>query len=181
MPQNALDQFIAQVRASWGPLTTELVAQCRSCLEGLLQAAPSEPWLAALLRDRPASQELYRDPDHGFVLMAHTEPHGLYRRPHDHGRSWVLYGVQGGDVEMGSYARTLDPQGRVRLVKRDATLVRPGAALTYLPGDIHDTLCVKGPALLFRFTERDLAREDKQEGKITRFVEQDGVWTIDAP
>lgn len=180
MSQTALERFITRIRATWGPLSTEMVAACRSHLEVLLQAPRTEPWLAALHAEQPASRELYRDPEHGFVLLAHTEPSGLYRRPHDHGRGWVLYGVQSGDVEMGGYARMEEPDGRARLVKRDATLVRPGSAMTYLPGDIHDTLCVAGPALLFRFTARDLAKED-QEGRITRFVEHDGVWTIGAP
>jgi len=178
MPQNALETFIARVRASWGPISTEVVAACRGHLQSLLEASSEEPWLAALLADKPASRELHRDPDHGFVLLAHTEPEGLYRRPHDHGRSWVLYGVQSGEVEMGGFVRSEDPDGRVRLVKRDATLVRPGAAMTYLPGDIHDTRCATGPALLLRFAERDLHEEDQQEGRITRYAEQDGVFRI---
>jgi hypothetical protein len=181
MPQNALETFIAQVRASWGPLSSELVADCRSHLEALLQAPSDEPWLASLHEETPATRELYRDPDHGFVLLAHFEAQDQYRRPHDHGRSWVLYGVQSGEMEMGTFARTEDAQGHVRLVQRDATSVRPGMAMAYLPGDIHDTRCLAGPALQFRFTERDLAHEDKVEGKVTRFVEQDGVWTLGAP
>ena len=36
-------------------------------------AQAAEGWLAALLRDAPANQELYRDPLHGFVLLAHAE------------------------------------------------------------------------------------------------------------
>ena len=181
MTQTTLNRFVADVRATWGPLSTEVVANCRSHLESLLLASPTEPWLAALLNEQPSGRELYRDPDHGFALLAHCEPNGLYRRPHDHGRSWVLYGVQSGDVEMGGYARTEGLDSRVRLEKRDATLVGAGSAMTYLPGDIHDTRCLSGPALLFRFTERDLAREDKEARRITRFIEQDGVWTISAP
>ena len=49
----------------------------------------------------------------------------------------------------------------------------------YLPGDIHDTLCVSGSALQFRFTERDLRRED-EEHHLTRYVERNGVWTTGA-
>ena len=49
-----------------------------------------------------------------------------------------------------------DPDGGAKLVKRNSTVVRPGQVQVYLPGDIHDTRCVTGPALLFRFTERDL-------------------------
>jgi hypothetical protein len=78
---------------------------------------------------------------------------------------------------MGSYARVQDADGRVRLVKRDATVLSAGQALAYLPGDIHDTRCLAGPALLLRFTDRDLRREDQEERRVTRYVERDGAWT----
>jgi hypothetical protein len=35
--------------------------------------------------------------------------------------------------------------------------------------------------LLFRFTERDLKREDKEEQRVTRYVERDGAWTVGLP
>jgi hypothetical protein len=177
MAKSALDTFIEAVRSDWGPLSTDLIAASSRRLAALLAADPAEPWLADLHREQPLSRELYRDPDHGFVLLAHAEPAGLYRPPHDHGRSWVLYGVQRGDSEMGTYGRLEDAGGAPRLVKRNATLVGPGQVQVYLPGDIHDTRCTTGPALLFRFTERDLKVEDKVEHRITRYVERDGVWT----
>ena len=177
MSDNALKTFIDATRSAWGPLTSELAATVRDRLAQLMQASPCEPWLAELLRDQPASQELYRDPEHGFVLLAHTEHAGLYRPPHDHGRSWVIYAVQNGVSEMGTYAQTVDADGQVRLVKRNATLVNAGAAQVYLPGDIHDTFCITDSALLFRFTERDLKVEDRVEHQVTRYVERDGVWT----
>ncbi|MGZ3313193.1 MAG: hypothetical protein ACXU8Q_03450, partial [Caulobacteraceae bacterium] len=132
-------------------------------------------------RDQPASRELFRDPVHGFVLLAHVEKAGLYRAPHDHGRGWVIYAVQQGESEMGTYGRLEGPDGDVRLVRRNTTVVRPGQAQVYLPGDIHDTLCVTGPALLFRFTERDLRREDAAERKVTRYIQRGGVWTLGKP
>lgn len=177
MTKNSLDQAMAGVSAIWGPLTRNLAETCRAHLQALAKASPREPWLADLLAEQPASRELYRDPVHGFVLLAHIEPAGLYRPPHDHGRSWVIYAVQQGESEMGTYGRMEDADGRVRLVKRNATLVRPGEAQVYLPGDIHDTRCLKGPALLLRFTERDLKKEDREERRVTRYVEQDGLWT----
>jgi hypothetical protein len=78
---------------------------------------------------------------------------------------------------MSTYGRVQDPDGSVRLVKRGSTLVRPGQVQVYLPGDIHDTRCVRGPALLFRFTERDLKIEDQQEHRVIRYVERNGAWT----
>jgi hypothetical protein len=177
MAKNALETFVEGVRQIWGPLTSELVADCRRQLEELVEAPSTEEWLAALHREAPAYKEMYRDPSHGFVLLAHTEQAGLYRPPHDHGRGWVIYAIQQGEIEMGSYARIETPDGNVTLVKRDSTLVRPGQVRVYLPGDIHDTQCISGPALLFRFTERDLKKEDKEDHRVTRYVDRDGVWT----
>lgn len=174
---DSLQTFIEGARSAWGPLTSELVADCRRGLEQLLKAAPSENWLAMLRATAPTNAELHRDPDHGFVLLAHTEQAGLYRPPHDHGRGWVIYAMQHGEIEMGTWARVEDADGRVRLVKRDSTLVRAGQVQVYLPGDIHDTRCMSPSALLFRFTERDLRIEDRQEHRVTRYVERDGVWT----
>lgn len=180
MAQNSLQTFIHGTSAAWGPLTSELVAECRRQLESLLSASPAEAWLAALHQSEPAHEELYRDPNHGFVLLAHTEHAGLYRPPHDHGRSWVIYALQHGEIEMQTYARIEAPDGQVRLVKRDSTLVRAGQVQVYLPGDIHDTRCMTRSALLYRFTERDLRIEDRQEHRVTRYVERNGIWTVGA-
>jgi hypothetical protein len=178
MDDHALTTCIAGIRSTWGPLSSDVVARSRAHLEELARAPASEPWLAALHQEAPATRELHRDPLHGFVLLAHSEPTGLYRPPHDHGRSWVIYVLQRGELEMGSYARVQGADGQVRLVRRDATVIRPGQAMVYLPGDIHDTRCLAGPALLFRFTERDLRQEDQGEQRVTRYVERDGTWTV---
>jgi hypothetical protein len=181
MARNAFDTSIEGIKSAWGPLSTDMLAACRGHLEDLLKAPATEDWLAALHKEAPANKELYRDPTHGFVLLAHTEPAGLYRPPHDHGRGWVIYAIQQGEIEMGTYGRLEAPDGSVRLVKRGSTRVRPGQVQVYLPGDIHDTLCMTGPALLFRFTERDLKREDKEEHRVTRYVERNGTWTVGLP
>lgn len=178
MDSNTLDTSMQALSSVWAPLSTEVVAACRKHLEALVKAPASEPWLAALHRQAPASQELHRHPTHGYVLLAHTEPAGLYRPPHDHGRGWVIYAIQQGEIEMGTYARTEAPDGSIRLVQRNSTRVGPGQVQVYLPGDVHDTRCVTGPALLFRFTERDLKQEDQQAQRVTRYVERDGSWTV---
>jgi hypothetical protein len=112
------------------------------------------------------------------VLLAHSEPTDLYRPPHDHGRGWVIYALQRGEMENATYARVEDSDGRVRLVQRDMSPLRMGEARIYLPGDIHDTRCVSGPSLLFRFTERDLQKEDQEAHRVTRYVARDGIWTV---
>ena len=176
MAKNSLETFTGNISSIWGPLTSQLVAGCRQHLEELLRTPATEDWLATLRREARAYDELYRDPTCGFVLLAHMEQAGLYRPPHDHGRGWVMYGVLQGESEMGTYARIEEPDGSVKLVKRNATLVGSGQVQVYLPGDIHDTLCISGPALLFRFTERDLKKEDTEAHKVTRYVDADGVW-----
>lgn len=178
MDSGTLSTFIDKTRAAFGPLTTELVAAVRADLERLARAPSSEPWLRALHDRAPALQELYRDGTHGFVLLAHSEPVDVYRPPHDHGRGWVIYALQRGAMEIGTYARVEDAEGRVRLVQRDTTLLRAGDARVYLPGDIHDTRCVSGPSLLLRFTERDLKAEHEARW-VTRYVARDSSWTVE--
>src|SRR5687768_15581482 len=144
MGKNSLEQFVEALRPVWGSLSSELVVSCRERLEELLQTPASQSWLAALHKDVPKDRELYRDPVHGFVLLAHTEETGLYRRPHDHGRGWGIYAVQSGEIEMSTYIPLGDEDETIRLVKRDSTLVRPGELKVFLPGDIHDTRCITG-------------------------------------
>lgn len=179
MSADSIDTWAAATRLAWGPLSTALVSGCRRRLEQLVRASAGEEWLAALHRERPAQRELYRDPQHGFVLLAHTETEGLYRPPHDHGRSWVMYAVVEGTVAMGTYACLSSPNGQPNLVKRDSTLMSAGQVQVYLPGDIHDTICLTGPALLLRFTERDL-RIEKEERRVTRYVDRGGAWSAEA-
>jgi len=176
MTGTSLDLFAGRVRDNWGALTSELIQNCRVRLAELLQAPRTEAWLADLCHERPESRELYRDPVHGFVLLAHTEAEGRYRMPHDHGESWVIYGVLHGEMEMGTYARVQGPGEAPRLVKRGSTLVRPGDVQVYLPGDIHDTRCVSGPAIQFRFTARDL----RLETTMVRYADQGGIWVPSA-
>ena len=180
MATNTLELFIERTRAAWGPLDSELARTVRTHLAELTTASSAEPWLAALLEEAPASKELYRDPTHGFVLLAHSEASGLYRPPHDHGRAWVVYALHSGEMEVGTYGRVHDSDGHLRLVQRDVTPLRAGDARVYLPSDIHDTRCLRGPSLLFRFAERDLKQEDQEAHQVTRYVERHGVWTVGA-
>lgn len=172
MKTNSLQRFTESVGAEWGPLTSELVTKIRDRMDELLDAPSTEDWLSALQEEAAETRELHRDPAHGFLLLAHVESPGLYRPPHDHGTGWVIYAVQRGETEMGTYARVQDARGKVRLVKRDSSVVRAGQIRVYLPGDIHDTRCTAGPLLLYRFTSCDLKKEN-----VTRYAQRDGVWT----
>lgn len=181
MATNSLERFHENIRRIWGPLSSELATEARQQMEALLSASPKENWLASLHKTEPAREELIRDSDHGFILLAHMEHAGLYRPPHDHGRGWVIYGSQAGEIEIATYARVEDSLGDVHLVQRDTTVLHPGEARVYLPGDIHDTRCLTNSALLFRFTERDLKIEDQEHHLVTRYEQQDGLWVPPAP
>lgn len=175
MANTALQDFIENVSGHWGPINTSVVEHVRAAMDRLSGASEDEPWLASLLAERPATRELHRDPAHGFMLLAHSEHEGLYRKPHDHGRAWVCYAVQSGELEIGAYMRIPDGKN-FRLVRREKHLLRPGQARLYLPGDIHDTRCLTDKALVLRFTERDLRHEDEVERRITRYVDEEGEW-----
>lgn len=166
MGKDSLQKFTEAVSSTWGPLTTELVASSRQNVAQLLEAPATEAWLAALHGDAPESRELHRDPAHDFLLLAHTEQAGLYRPPHDHGRGWVIYAVQRGEMEMSTYRRVHDLRGNAHIVKRESFALRPRDVRVFLPGDIHDTRCTSGPLTLFRLTSRDFKKEE-----VTRYPE----------
>jgi hypothetical protein len=169
MATDPLQRFIDEVPSAWGPLSTETVSRIRGLLARLAQAPATEPWVAALRQDHPESRELHRDPEHGFLLLAHVERKGRTRPPHDHGRGWVIYAVLSGEMEMGTFARIEDPEAGPRLVKREACTLRAGDVRVYLPGDIHDTRHLTDEVLVLRFTSRDLAQEER-EGWLTRYA-----------
>ncbi len=166
MAESALQTFIRKTAAAWGPLSSALVAAVHTNMQELVRAPGTEAWLAALRRDLPDRRELYRDPTCDFLLLAHAEAEGCYRAPHDHGRGWVIYAVQQGEMEMGTFARVEEPDQPARLIRRETYRVRPGDVRVFLPGDIHDTRCTAGPLLYYRFTDRDL----QKEGRMTRYA-----------
>lgn len=175
MRRDALTTFLTQTQATYDPHTREGIAAVRAGLEALVRAPEGEAWLAALLREPMASVELARDAAHGYVLLAHTEAPAQVRAPHDHGRSWVVYALQRGAMEVGTYTRVEEPDGRVRLAPRDLSVLRAGEARVYLPGEIHDTRCLGEASLLLRFTARDLKGDEARW--VTRYAHRGGEWT----
>jgi hypothetical protein len=164
--KDSLQRFTEALASKWGPLTSELVEHAHNHVTQLLATPAAELWLAALHAEAPESKELYRDPVREFMLLAHTELGGLYRPPHDHGRGWVIYAVQRGEMAMSTYRRVHDLRGNARIVRRESFVLRPGDVRVFLPGDIHDTRCTTGPLTLFRFTSRDFKKEE-----VTRYPE----------
>ncbi|KXI30606.1 hypothetical protein [Paraglaciecola hydrolytica] len=169
MHKSSLEKFIESVRQNWQGLNTNSVLKCRSLLVDLAKTSADEPWLAQIHAQRPASIELYSDTDWGFKLLAHTEPQGLYRAPHDHGEGWVLYAPQYGELEITTYKQITARNGQTNLIGRGAEILTAGQCKVYLPRDIHDTRCLSDYLVQFRFTSCDFKLE-KQQGRMIEFA-----------
>lgn len=170
MSRSTLDTVTTELARCWTGLDTATVHRARDLMRTLTRAPAGEPWLAQILEAQPESVELYRDPEHGFLLLAHVEQRGSYRSPHDHGSGWVVYAVQSGVTRMGSYRAFDGPDHAPRLVSRGARDLLAGDCEVYLPGDIHDTECRSDTLVQFRLTSCDFALE-KAQGRMTVFPE----------
>lgn len=77
---------------------------------------------------------LYRDPDHGFVVIAMVWPPASGGLPHDHG-TWGVVAVAEGEVEVTNFEREDDGRDETHASLRSLGVVhgRPGATATVLP------------------------------------------------
>ncbi|WP_444940832.1 hypothetical protein ACJJI3_20990 [Microbulbifer sp. ZKSA004] len=164
---DSLRQCVEALKANWQGLDTSSIVRCREALGKLASSNSDEAWLADLHSRQEPSVELYRDEDKGFILLAHVEPRGLYRPPHNHGNGWVFYAVQHGEVEMSTYG-LLNQDDSEQLVSRGCYQMKPGDCSAFLPGDIHDTHCLSEYVLMFRLTSCDFS-EEKREGRLRVF------------
>lgn len=164
--ENSFERYITEVRAVWGDgKDRELPFKVKGLMEKMLASTTrGDPWMAELLREAKPSRELYRDPDYGFIQMGHVHQESHGNTPHDHGPCWVVYGSYTGVTEITLYRRTDDGRdpGRAALEKKDLHRLSPGVAYAYVPGDIHATRAVEGPATVFRFLSYDLEKIQRQ-------------------
>ena len=176
---SSLDRFIEETRKAWGNgKNPELPYRIRGAMERMIaRTEPAEPWLDRLVAEGLPARELYRDPDHGFILMGHMHPAGHQNQPHDHGPYWVVYGVAGGEVEIISYRRADNAgvPGKATLEKEHAVRLIPGVARPYLIGVIHSTRALVPGSLVFRFLSGDLDTTERyrynlERGTITLFT-----------
>ena len=176
---SSLDRFIEEIRQVWkGERDPQLPYQVRGAMERMIAATgPAEPWFDRLVTEALPGRELYRDPDHGFILMGHVQRAGHGNLPHDHGPYWVVYGVAKGEVEITTYRRTdnASVSGRAALDREHAIRFTPGVVRPYLIGDIHSTRSLVPGSVVFRFLSGDLdkaerCRYDMEKGTVTVFT-----------
>jgi len=163
--ESSFERYIAEIRSIWGDgKDAELPFKVKALMEKMLKStSPDEPWMADLIREAKPSRELYRDPDSGFIQMGHVHQPTHGNMPHDHGPCWVVYGSYSGMTEITLYRRTDDGKdpGRATLEKKNLHRLAPGVAYAYVPGDIHSTRAVEGPAVVFRFLSYDLEKIER--------------------
>ena len=168
MKKNGLETFVTNVTKHWSGLNTETVVAVRQLLVDLTTTPSDETWLNEIVHERPAAKELYRDPQHGFILMAHSEEIGLYRQPHNHGAGWVFYAVYSGEIAMTTYKQITSSRGKTALVSRGSDVIAGKQCRVFLPGDIHDPYCMTEGFVQFRLTSSDFKKEI-QEGRMIKF------------
>jgi len=171
---NNLDAIVKEIKACWKGLHSDTTTEVRRLLTELAKTSTDEEWLKSIMLEKPSSKELYSDPEHGFILLAHTEKNGTYRPPHNHGAGWVFYAVQSGEMEMTTYKNITTAEGITHLVSRGTDRLQVGDCRVFLPGDIHDTLCITENFVQYRLTSSDFSDEIKSK-RMVRFLNEKSV------
>jgi predicted metal-dependent enzyme (double-stranded beta helix superfamily) len=153
----SLDQFCADasgaLKADRGAGGRERV---RTLLEKLLH---DQDFVAAQCGPdaKPGIRTVYRCPETGFNVLVHVYEAGKKGPPHDHGRSWAIYGQAAGWTEMTVWKRKDDGSkvGFADVEPVRSFRLEPGMAGTFEPGDIHSIHFPDG-ARFVRVTGADL-------------------------
>jgi predicted metal-dependent enzyme (double-stranded beta helix superfamily) len=114
--------------------------------------------------------DLYLDedaahPGNGWYLMASMQKPGQDNLPHDHGVTWVVYGVYQGAIRQRKWRWAFPGEGvdQARIVEHGSFVQRDGTVAYFMPGEIHDALNVaEGRSLIVRLESQKLDR-------VTRF------------
>ena len=176
MTKSALDDFIQNLSAEWGPLTSRLTLRAKELIDSLTRECRDEQWVKDLVRDKAPEREVYRSEEHGFILMGHFENAGEFSPPHDHGAGWVIYSTVVGQTKMGIYHHVIGQTGQHHLVQKDSYMLLERESAVYLPGDIHDTEALVDGTVTLRLTSCDFNRE-VEEGRLIRFLGEVEKWS----
>lgn len=153
----SFDQFCADCRDALksdpGPGGHDKV---RQNLENLLK---DEAFLAAECGPdaKPGIRTVYKDKDTDFNVLVHIYEGGKKGPPHDHGKSWAVYGQAAEWTDMTLWKRKDDgsKEGFADLDEADTFRLNPGDAGKFEVGDIHSIHFPDG-AQFVRVTGTDL-------------------------
>ncbi len=113
-------------------------------------------------------------PGNGWWLMASVQKPGQDNLPHDHGVTWVVYGVYKGSIQQRKWRCAFPGEGvdQAQIKESGRFIQKPGAVAYFLPGEIHDTLNVEeGRSLVVRLESQKLDR-------VTRFEYNPGTGSM---
>jgi predicted metal-dependent enzyme (double-stranded beta helix superfamily) len=157
-----LDQFIADCRTTLardpGPAGREQVMQNLECL------LANKDFIAKHCGDdQPVGiKVLYEDPKLGFQVLSHVMDKARVSPPHDHGKSWAIYGQAAQWTDMIEWAREddgSDPKhAKLKPVKKYR--LTPGKAGIYQDGAIH-SIDYPDNARFIRVTGTDLDKIER--------------------
>jgi len=162
MTQNSaydLDQFIADCRTTLsrdpGPAGRQQVLQN---LERLLE---NKDFIAKHCGDdQPVGiKVLYEDPKLCFQVLSHVMDKARVSPPHDHGKSWAIYGQANKYTDMIEWQREDDGRdpNHAKLKQVKKYRLNPGQAGIYQDGRIH-SIDYPAKARFIRVTGVDLER-----------------------
>ncbi len=105
----------------------------------------------------PGIRTVHRDQETGFNVLVHIYAKGKTSPPHDHGKSWAVYGQAVGWTDMTLWRRNDDGsnEGHADLVEERTFRLEPGMAGRFDPGVIHSIHFEDG-AKFVRVTGTDL-------------------------
>jgi len=150
---DCIDRFIEEARQVFARSSDprEQAGAIAKHMEALLVAPDLEDGIRRRANGRTGRIDLHVDgeqghPGPGFCLMTSIpDPRGggsRERYPHDHGASWVVYGVYKGATRQLKF-RWACPEGgdrkRPKLEEYDRFTQKAGEAAFFLPGEIHMT------------------------------------------
>lgn len=167
-----LDQFIADCKATLsrdpGPAGRDRV------LHDLERLLKNEDFVATYCGDdQPTGiKVLYEDPELGFQVLSHIMGKARVSPPHDHGKSWAIYGQAKQYTDMIEWQREDDGSdpNRAKLKPIKKYRLNPGQAGIYQDGAIH-SIDYPDNARFVRVTGTDLDKIDRikidlQTGKV---------------
>jgi predicted metal-dependent enzyme (double-stranded beta helix superfamily) len=148
----SLDDLVSDIR---GALRADSGPAGREQVRRLLADALRDPGFVAETVG-PQSPEgrrtLYEDKDLGFCVLGYVQSTPHRSPPHDHGRSWAVYGQAEEWTEMAEYERAGE-DGPLKELKRYK--LRPGEAGLFDVGGIH-AIDYPAGARFVRVTGEDL-------------------------
>ena len=148
----AIDQFVDAVRDVFAN-TPDARSQARG-IATEMKTLLASPGLLDEIKEKgggkPGRIDLHIDdeyghPGPGFCLMTSLTPRGKATggaRAHDHGASFVVYGVYKGAIEQTKYNWAYNKDGdwtSSELKEGDCFVQREGEIAFFLPGEIHKT------------------------------------------